>query len=306
MGRLRLVAPFLAVFLLAMVTAPAEAQIFRGVLVDEHTGEPVAQGKILLLDEDRDSVDVTLTNDGGFFEVQAPRGGTYSLFVDGFGYWSSLVGPLEIEDDETRIVEARVSARPIPVAGVDVETFASEVRLGYLVNNGFYDRLASERGEFITPGEILASNATYIQQLFYGKRSTRVFEQLASAPVSARSYARAMWDEKLQRRSRSAHQQRMALIRDADRTWASAGASLGPWANVVTLRKPTGGYCAPWLYVDGVRIMGATGETLSDIVPMDAVLAVEIYRAPFEGPLPFKDISACECGALAVWTNQGQ
>jgi hypothetical protein len=298
-------AALVACALLGVAGTPAASQVVRGVLVDEHTGDPIAQGRILLLDEDRDSVGVTLTTDEGFFQLAAPQGGTYSLFVDGFGYWSSLIGPMELEDEETRIVEARVAARPIPVEGVRVETFASEVRLGYLVLNGFYDRLTSERGEFITPGEVLASRATYIQQLFHGKRSTRVFEQLAEAPVSARSYAAALWEER-RLRSGTAAERRTALLREMDRNGSSVGASLGPWGNVVTLRRPGGGYCAPWLFVDGVRVLGAPGENLSDIVPVESVLAVEIYRAPFEGSLPFRDISRCECGVLAVWTNKAQ
>ena len=186
----RLRSTLLVIFLLAASAASAGAQAVRGVLVDEHTGHPVALGKVMLVDADRDSVAATLTTDQGLFQLTAPRAGSYSILAGGFGYWSALIGPFEIREGEVRIVETRVAARPMQLRGLTVETQGAhgidEPRLGYLVSSGFYDRLAGERGEFITPGEIAAADAAYIQQLFYTKRSTRVFETPSVAPITAR------------------------------------------------------------------------------------------------------------------------
>lgn len=286
----------LLVLALAVPTA-VSAQVVRGVLVDEHTGAPVELGSVVIVDQNRDSVGSLLSDERGFFEFSLPADGQYSLIVSGLGYWSSLVGPFSVADDEVRIVEASVAARPIPVAGVTVD--AGEARLGSLVRAGFYDRLENERGEFITPDQIAASDAHFVQQLFYGTRSARVFDRQAESPLSVRELRNAMWRAK--RRSR--HE---AMLESASEWFGRGGAAptaLGPWGNIVAIRRPGGGYCAPWIYVDGLRTFANPGESLADILPLERVLAVEIYRAPFEGTLNFRDISRCECGALVFWTN---
>ena len=278
--------------------APASAQVVRGVLVDEHTGEPVELGAVVVVDQNRDSIGALLSDERGFFEFTLPDEGDYALIVSGLGYWSSMIGPFSVAEGEVRIVEATVAARPIPVQGVTVD--AGEARLGSLVRAGFYERLENERGEFITPEQIAASSANFVQQLFYGTRSARVFDRQAGSPLSVRELRAAMWRAK----GRNRHE---AML-DAASEWFGRGgaapSTLGPWGNVVAIRRPAGGYCAPWIYVDGIRTFANPGESLADILPLGRVLAVEIYRAPFEGTLNFRDISRCECGALVFWTNQ--
>lgn len=302
-----------------VLVRPVHAQSVQGVLVDEHTGEPVSQGTVKLL-ADGDSVDATLTDDRGFFRIEAPGSGTYSVVVEAFAYWSSLVGPFELEDDAARVVEARLSARPMAVEGLTVE--AAERRLPGLEAIGFYDRMEHERGDFITPREIATSEAVYVQQLFYGRRTTEVVPVQAKAPITARQLARI-------RRAREGPVQRVADDgrspraegqndrgrADEDRArqiieWLKrnrrsepSATQFGPWGSMVAIRRTQGGVCAPWLYVDGIRVIPNPGETLADVVPMREVRAVEIYRAPFEGTLDFQDISRCECGALVFWTR---
>ncbi len=286
--------------LVPLVSAPVSAQVLRGVLVDEHTGAPVELGSVVLVDENRDSVGALLSDEDGFFEFALPDDSQYSLIVSGLGYWSSLIGPFSVADDELRIIEATVAARPIPVAGVTVD--AGEARLGSLVRAGFYDRLENERGEFITPDQIADADANFVQQLFYGTRSTRVFERQAASPISVRELRAAMWRTK--RRNR--HEVMLDEASDWFGRGGAAPTALGPWGNVVAIRRPDGGYCAAWIYVDGIRTFANPGESLADILPLGRVLAVEIYRAPFEGTLNFRDISRCECGAIVFWTNQAE
>lgn len=282
----------------------------RRILVDEHTGQPVELGTVKLYTVYRDSLDATLTDEDGFFELLAPESGAYSLVAEAFGYWSGLVGPFDVDEDEVRIIEARIAARPMAVEGLTVEGGA---RLRGLAANGFYERMERGRGDFITPEEILTAEVTFVQQLFYGRRTTRVVPVPTMEPMTARKL-----HARLRRRStpsnvtpgeRAAPRDLSAdLARDAtsgnDR-WEPSATSFGPWGFFLAIRRPMGGMCLPWLYVDGLRVIPNPDESLADIVPMSDVRAVEIYRAPFEGELNFRVISSCECGALVFWTRMG-
>lgn len=282
------------------LAGPVHAQSVQGVLVDEHTDEPVAQGTVKLL-ADGDSVGATLTDERGFFRIEAPGSGTYSVVVEAFAYWSSMVGPFELEDDWDRVVEARVSPRPVAVEGLTVE---AELRLPGLEAIGFYDRMEREQGDFITPAEVAASDATYVQQLFYGRRTTEVVPVQAMEPITARQLASRLEARRTARQRAGDRRARQIIEWLKARKRAEPRATeLGPWGSIVTIRRTGGGTCAPWLYVDGIRVIPNPGEVLADVVPMRDVRAVEIYRAPFEGTLDFHDISRCECGALVFWTR---
>lgn len=303
--------PFLVLTLVTAVPpGPVHAQTVRGILVDEHTGQPVELGTVKLYTVDRDSLDAALTDEEGFFELMAPESGAYSLVAEAFGYWSGLVGPFEVDEDEVRIIEARIAARPMAVDGLTVE---GKARLRGLAANGFYERMERGRGDFITPEEILTAEVTFVQQLFYGRRTTRVVPVPAMEPMTARKlHARLRRratptnvtpGQEVVPRDLSADLAKAATSRD-DR-WEPSATSFGPWGSSVAIRRPTGGMCMPWLYVDGIRVIPNPDESLADIVPMRDVRAVEIYRAPFEGELNFRDISRCECGALVFWTRRG-
>ena len=99
----------LTVLALTVPTVPMglTAQTVRGVLVDEHTGDPIALGRVMLVTPGRDSITATLTDERGYFELAANEGGTFSLVAEAFGYWSSLIGPIDLTDGADRIVEAR-------------------------------------------------------------------------------------------------------------------------------------------------------------------------------------------------------
>ncbi|MEM7415543.1 MAG: carboxypeptidase-like regulatory domain-containing protein [Gemmatimonadota bacterium] len=275
MNRWARIGAFAALLLVAGAQNVA-AQSVRGLLVDEHTGEPIALGKVMLVTPERDSVTATLTTEEGFYLLEAPLPGTYSIVADAFGYWSTLIGPITLEEGSDRIFEARVAARPIPVQGVTVEADSEyEPRVHHLVSSGFYDRMGRGKGEYITPGEIAMSEATYVQQLFYEKEFTRVWQTRTAEPRTGRNYTRS----------------------------EARATTFGPWADLVTIPTVIGGYCTPSVYLDGIKMLGEY-EALADLVTMDEVQAVEIYRAPFEIETEFKDLAFEECGALLFWTNR--
>lgn len=279
-------------------------QSVRGVLVDEHTGEPVELGTVELYSMSHESLASTLTDDRGFFELEAPGSGQYLVYAQAFGYWAALVGPFELEDQVDRVVEARISARPMALDGLTVD---AEARLPGLEAAGFYERMERGRGDFITPQEIATSDAVYVQQLFYGRKTSVVRPLPAIQPMTARGLARRLryLQPAVGGGVRSGTNLATAqLMRERLQRREYSATLFGPWGSAVAIRRPTGGYCSPWLYVDGIRVVPNAGEALADVVPMSEVRAVEIYQAPFEGELPFRDISSCECGALVFWTSR--
>jgi carboxypeptidase family protein len=265
-----------AAFLL-LSPSTARAQTVRGLLVDEITGEPIALGMVTLVTEGRDSVTATLTTEEGFYFLPANGPGNYALIVEAFGYWSTIIGPFTLGENTDRILEARVAVLPLPIEGVTVEADVYEPRVHHLVSNGFYERMGQGRGEFITPGEIAMSGATYPQQLFYTKKLTRVFQTQTVQPRNLRdNFARV----------------------------EGRATTFGPWGDLVTIRTPKGGYCTPAIYVDRVKMIGEF-ESLADLAPMSQVTAIEIYQSPFQLPvgLDLMDLQRDPCGALLIWTR---
>lgn len=72
-----------------------------------------------------------------------------------------------------------------------------------------------------------------------------------------------------------------------------------------------GDYCAPTVYLDGVRISSGTAADMSldDLVPLEMIDAVEIYRRPSEVPVEYGMTGSGgsrglgPCGVLVVWTK---
>lgn len=267
-----------AVAALVMVS-PAAGQTVRGLLVDEHTGEPIGLGKVMLVSPTRDSLEATLTTEEGFFFLTAPGAGEYSLVTEAFGYWSAIIGPVVLDDGQDRIMEARVAARPLEVEGLTVETESLyEPRVHHLVSSGFYERLGRQNGQFITPGEIAASTSAYVQGLFYQKDFTRVFQTRTATGLTAREIQRA----------------------EGERSEGRA-TTFGPWGDRVLIPTPQG-YCSPVIYLDGIKVLGDI-EGLADLVTMEEVSAIEIYKVPFDIEPDLLDLARIECGALVIWTN---
>ncbi len=134
-----------------------------------------------------------------------------------------------------------------------------------LVRNGFVRRYQRGLGHFITPYDIEKSLARTTEELFAGVQGMVV------RPVDGvRSY---LGD--------------MVVMRNA-------GAGGKVW-------------CAPVVFVDGVRVRydHADGVSLSMLVPLAAVQAVEAYRSTAEVPVEYNitrsPTSGGQCGVLLFW-----
>lgn len=66
------------------------------------------------------------------------------------------------------------------------------------------------------------------------------------------------------------------------------------------------GWCRPAVFVDGVRTRydPGIGQTLSSLVPVGWVEAVEVYVSPAEIPLEYGITSSGTCGVILFWLKR--
>lgn len=267
-----------------MVPASAEAQSLRGLVVERDTNRTIELATVIMTGEDGDTIASALSDENGFFILEVDDGGRYTLVADALGYRAVVVGMYDLEDDEARVVEVTLDLRPVELRGLDVE--AGEPELSGLAATGFYDRLAQGEGHYLLPGQILNSRERWTPQLFWEMDAAVVRVREATTP--------------------------------------------GPWNNTIEVRNISGMslYCTPRIFVDGIwiqdptrmvrtdpddsfhgdRVSDVPNQALSDLVPKDDLLAVEVY---LEGRIPDRFVRAMEideagypsfCGVVLFWT----
>lgn len=261
----------------------AGAQSLRGLVVERDTNRTIELATVLMTGEEGDTIASALSDENGFFMLEADDGGQYTLVAHALGYRAIVVGRFDLEDNEDRVVEVTLDLRPVELRGLNVDVGEPELR--GLAATGFYDRLARGEGHYLLPGQILNSRERWTAQLF--------------------------WEMDAQ----------IARVREAGR---------GPWDNRVEVKNVSGRslYCTPRIFVDGVwiqdparmvrtdpddpihgdRLSDVPNHALSDLVPKDDLLAVEVY---LERSIPDRFVRAMEldaagdplvCGVVLFWT----
>lgn len=238
-----------------------EGQVLRGVLSERDTYIPIELGLLTLTREDGDTISQTLSDDQGFFVFEVPTPGRYYLIAAAVGYRAVQSELVQIEPETVRIIELTMMIRPIPLPGFEVVSEYEEPERPGLSGTGFYERAAEGKGEVIWPGQVAASNARYIQPLFYGSGIATVRQTQHDRP--------GPWNDEI-------------LLRDLD--------GMGAW-------------CQPSMYIDGIWVQSLNrGEAMSDAVPMDELLAVEMYQWPFFVPSDYQGWG--DCGVILFWTTR--
>jgi hypothetical protein len=70
------------------------------------------------------------------------------------------------------------------------------------------------------------------------------------------------------------------------------------------IRSPIRGFCPPMIYLDGLQQLGGR-VNLEDIVELQDVTAVEVYRRASEIPIQYGGPNNTACGVVLFWTKQG-
>lgn len=167
MPRSRCVA-VLAAVVSVLVPSVASSQTVRGVVTDIDTGQPIAIATVSLVSEGGDRTATVLTTDEGFFSLEANDAGVFLVRATALGYSPNRVGPLELRSDAVQVIELRMTAAPVGIEGLFVEGTRSRAVSDYLAQRGFWERYEEGRGQYLTPGQVLASDAMFTPHLLRG------------------------------------------------------------------------------------------------------------------------------------------
>lgn len=111
-----------AATLVALTPALAAAQSVRGSLVTRETGSPVSGAIMTLLDAGGAERDVTLSQPGGGFVLNAPGEGRYRIRVERIGFRTWTSDPLRLEAGQEVSRRLEIPVRPVPMSELRVST----------------------------------------------------------------------------------------------------------------------------------------------------------------------------------------
>jgi hypothetical protein len=117
-----------------------------GRLVDAATGEPIRDATIDIPNADAQ----VLSDADGNFRIDEVVTGSFEATVHHVAYGDPSF-QVEIRDRRTAFVELRLTPTPIAVEPISVMI---DYRAQWLEGTGFYDRVASHLGQFVTPEEM--------------------------------------------------------------------------------------------------------------------------------------------------------
>lgn len=164
----------------ALSAAPLTAQTIRGLVTDAVTGTVIPLATVTLVAENGERVSSTLSTDEGFYQVTGTGSGRYLIRATAPGYLPGRAGPTEVDEDDALVLELRLDAAPIDLEGLVVEGERAGGTSNYLTQRGFWGRYEEGRGQFLTPADVLASDAMFTPHLMRGME--RVLPQYGVAP----------------------------------------------------------------------------------------------------------------------------
>lgn len=102
-----------------LLPSALDAQAVRGRIVDAENDRPVAGAVVQLLNPAGEAVGAAAADSLGRYLIPAGEPGRYRLRAELLGYQPQETSPFHVETD-TVVVDLRVTARPIPIEGVEV------------------------------------------------------------------------------------------------------------------------------------------------------------------------------------------
>lgn len=119
----RATAASLALVVVCLTPRAALAQSFEGRVVDDQDEQPVPTALVRLLDEDGESLALSIADSTGFYRVRAPEPGSYRLEATRLGFENFQTPLLDASvADGTYRIDLLMRAAPLPLQGLTVET----------------------------------------------------------------------------------------------------------------------------------------------------------------------------------------
>jgi hypothetical protein len=140
--------PPAAVLLLLATATAARAQVVRGRVLDNASGDAVSGARVEAFAGSRPG-GRTRTAADGKFEMRLRAGGTFHIQAEREGYRSSVTHDIPVAARETVYVEVRVAAAPMQLDPLRVTARVAPPHRRSLELNGFYERERMGIGRFI-------------------------------------------------------------------------------------------------------------------------------------------------------------
>ena len=246
-----------------LCAAPSPAQtLLEGVLLDAQTSAPIPEAMITLSANRGRFSTRARTDSVGAFSFDDIAAGPYRLRASRLGY-REVEGTIALAGDSAVQVELRMSDASVVLAPVTVVTRAE--RSISPVLQGFYSRMQSGHGKFITREEIEARDPVRMTDLL------RMVPSLRAGPQRAGSSGPGL----------------------------STGAMNGRCSVVIFV---DGMQVDHAVRVLGAR--GGPQPSVDDYVQPSEVEGIEIYRGESDTPSEYVT-RWVQCGTLLIWTRRG-
>jgi hypothetical protein len=254
----------------------ATAQVVNGRVSDANTAGSVLNATVELLDDRGRFLSRTLTDSTGAFRLRAWISGKYFVRTTMLGYAVVTSDVLELGTGESIELSVPLTLDPVKLAPVTVRS-RSRSTLTEIAVRGYYDRRDAGRrigmGRFLDRGEIV-QKGTKLSDVLRRIPGLRVFMSGPCVFISSGSNP------------------------TGTTRWNSA-TSTGVGKDCST---PPSNICPANVFLDGMPLKPSE-VSLDQIVPLDWVEAIEVYRRAAELPAEF--LSSGSCGVVAVWTRRG-
>ena len=246
-----------------LFAAPSHAQtLIEGVLLDAQTSAPIPEAMITLSANRGRFSTRARTDSTGAFSFDDVASGPYRLRATRIGY-RGIEGTIALAGDSVVEVELRMSDASVVLAPVTVVTRAE--RPVSPVLQGFYARMQTGHGKFITREEIEARDPVRITDLL------RMVPSLRAGPQRTGSSGPGL----------------------------STGPMTGRCSVVIFVDGMQMDHGARIL---GGR--GGPQQSVDDYVQPSEVEGIEIYRGESDTPSQYVT-RWVQCGTLLIWTRRG-
>ena len=155
--------------LLCMWPAVGVAQAIQGRVIDTGTRQPVATVELNLVQGER-VVARAVSDSLGRFMLYAATAGSYHLTASRVGYADAKTQTLQLNVEQTVLAELELSVTAVPIAPLTV----TAARDPYLESTGFYERMRTGNGYYMTDKQIQAKAAGTIVDVLRSARGVKI------------------------------------------------------------------------------------------------------------------------------------
>ena len=152
-----------------LIPSLSAAQSVNGKVLDAATRQPVVAAVVRLLDNERVVAEV-VSDSSGRFVLTARTNGRYKVFGSRVGYADATSAAVDLPVGETIFAELLMSSEAVKVAPL----ILTVTRDRYLESKGFYERMQSNTGDYMTGEQIRRRNAYNLPDLLRGMRGVKI------------------------------------------------------------------------------------------------------------------------------------